>query len=365
MRALSQSPYPWENLEQTSRTRVLAERTLRAAALRAYSVRDIDAVLSELFREPIQVTARRLNAPVAPLPLQAELHQTHPELHLRVEAEIPLAAELLAKIVGHTLRLQDPSAPVAPALLGGYAACLVELGKRLAIGSPPQLKRYSEAAKVNAAPAGEPLTVEAVVATAKKKYQARVSLRGPAAPPEPLLAASPQTALETLGNTPITLGVFVGHAFTSAEELAAAEPGDFWVPSAGLTITTDLHGHGNLQSVTGSRECRVDLSGGKIVVSALPSVSGSTTAMPHTPSEPMNADAIKDAALDASVLVRVQVAEVTLTARAWAHTEPGDVLETTTPVGSNVDLVVGGSVVASGELVVVDGNLGVRVTRRV
>jgi len=75
-------------------------------------------------------------------------------------------------------------------------------------------------------------------------------------------------------------------------------------------------------------------------------------------------EAIRDAALDALVCINVRVAQVTLTGREWAALAPGDVLKTDAPVGAEVELVVNGGTVAYGDLVKVNGNVGVRITRR-
>jgi flagellar motor switch/type III secretory pathway protein FliN len=70
---------------------------------------------------------------------------------------------------------------------------------------------------------------------------------------------------------------------------------------------------------------------------------------------------LTDAALDAPVVVRVELGVVSLTARAWAELAPGDVIQTGHPVGQPVLLRIAGRAVARGELVSVDGELGVRV----
>ena len=72
-------------------------------------------------------------------------------------------------------------------------------------------------------------------------------------------------------------------------------------------------------------------------------------------------ETLRDIALEAPVVVRVEVASVTLTAREWAKLGPGDVLETGVRLSTPVVLRVGGSEVARGELVSVDGELGVRI----
>jgi flagellar motor switch/type III secretory pathway protein FliN len=72
-------------------------------------------------------------------------------------------------------------------------------------------------------------------------------------------------------------------------------------------------------------------------------------------------ETLTDAALEAPVVVRVELGVVSLSARRWAELRPGDVLETGQPLGEAVLLRIAGRAVARGELVDVDGTVGVRV----
>ena len=64
---------------------------------------------------------------------------------------------------------------------------------------------------------------------------------------------------------------------------------------------------------------------------------------------------------DVPVLVRVELGTVSLSAQQWADVRPGMVLTTGHPVGQQVILRVGDLEVARGELVNVEGELGVRI----
>lgn len=72
---------------------------------------------------------------------------------------------------------------------------------------------------------------------------------------------------------------------------------------------------------------------------------------------------LDDAVLDAPIVVRVELGAVSLTAREWAELRPGDVLEAGRRVGDHAILRVAGRAVAEGELVDVEGELGVRILR--
>ena len=66
-------------------------------------------------------------------------------------------------------------------------------------------------------------------------------------------------------------------------------------------------------------------------------------------------------AADLRVSLSIVVGEVEVPARALLELAPGQVLGLAAPVGGPVELRAGGQIVARGELVTVDGHLGVRV----
>ena len=65
---------------------------------------------------------------------------------------------------------------------------------------------------------------------------------------------------------------------------------------------------------------------------------------------------------DVTVELACQLGTVTMTARQVLELAPGRVLDLARPLGGPVDLVAGGKIIGRGELVDVDGELGVRVT---
>jgi flagellar motor switch/type III secretory pathway protein FliN len=71
--------------------------------------------------------------------------------------------------------------------------------------------------------------------------------------------------------------------------------------------------------------------------------------------------ALESAVLDAPVVVRVEVGAVSLAARQWAALKPGDVLQTGCRIAEPVTLRIAGREVARGDLVSVEGELGVRI----
>ena len=61
------------------------------------------------------------------------------------------------------------------------------------------------------------------------------------------------------------------------------------------------------------------------------------------------------------VVVRVEIGEAVMSARDWASLGPGDVIGLGRRVGEHVLLRVGGVPVARGELVTIEGEIGVRI----
>jgi flagellar motor switch/type III secretory pathway protein FliN len=78
-----------------------------------------------------------------------------------------------------------------------------------------------------------------------------------------------------------------------------------------------------------------------------------------------DASATSEAVLDAPLVVRVELGAVTMSAREWAALRPGDVVAVGRRVSEPVVLRVAGMVVARGELVDIEGELGVRIREQV
>ena len=71
-----------------------------------------------------------------------------------------------------------------------------------------------------------------------------------------------------------------------------------------------------------------------------------------------------DAVGDVPVLVRVEIGEAQMSAREWATFGRGDVVALGRRVGEPVILRVGGVAVARGDLVELEGEVGVRIVER-
>lgn len=70
-----------------------------------------------------------------------------------------------------------------------------------------------------------------------------------------------------------------------------------------------------------------------------------------------------DALLEVSMPVIVEIGRTTMTLQEVLHLGPGSVVQLERAIGEPVDLYVGDRRLAQGEIVVVDDQLGVRITR--
>jgi flagellar motor switch protein FliN/FliY len=65
---------------------------------------------------------------------------------------------------------------------------------------------------------------------------------------------------------------------------------------------------------------------------------------------------------DIPVDVEVELDRKTMTAREVLELEEGSVIKTGRSAGENIDLYIGGTLFGSGEIVVIENTLGVRIT---
>jgi flagellar motor switch protein FliM len=80
-------------------------------------------------------------------------------------------------------------------------------------------------------------------------------------------------------------------------------------------------------------------------------------------SSPNEGETLTDVLLDTPVVVRVELGAVSMSAREWARLGTGDVIETGQRIAEPVVLRIAGREVGRGELVNVDGQVGVRIQK--
>jgi type III secretion system YscQ/HrcQ family protein len=181
--------------------------------------------------------------------------------------------------------------------------------------------------------------------------------------PEPVWT---RVGLATLGAMPLSLPLVATVFQATASDVASLGRGDVVVlPEWPLTRTSNGTGwKGTLQLAAPSGDIGIasELSDeGRLML------RGDPQALWVNEAEMVESDessALVTAVGDIPVVVRVEIGEALMAAREWAALQRGDVIALGRRIGERVTLRVGGVRVASGELVEIDGDVGVRIVER-
>jgi len=361
--------YPWDALAPVRRGAARNARRVRAAISPLASFDRFAEAASEILSAEVRIDVIRRVAPWAARPEASVFLETGDgSTSLAVELEPALATLVLARVLGRPTVLTNPRAALDDAARGALSAVLVEVARRALPGVP--LRARDECAS-------DPTTDIVVISTAvfvdTRPYHATISAF---AREVPSISPEDEPPLDALGSLPLELPMVAARSVTTRDELATLRPGDVWLPGTGwLGDVASAGGDGRTSrrilergalsppgseygvEVGCSEDGRLVLRGNVIALGA-----DVTDAEARGRSEPaMSDETLTDLVLEAPVVVRVEVGSVTLSAREWAALRPGDVLETGIPLAQPAVLRVAGREVARGELVSVEGELGVRI----
>jgi type III secretion system YscQ/HrcQ family protein len=309
------------------------------------------AALAELTESEVSIVVKRVtNAPPQRRPLTElgfELADSGLRCSLSIEPE--LAANALARVLRRPITLTQPGA-LDHSLSGALHALVFELARRSGARGSLHLVE-ANAAKMRV---GE-VFVEATVLISGTAYQVLAALE---------LAELPkrrEVTLRELGELQIALPIVVGWSLAERATLADFVPGNAWFPGLGMWLDETGAGAVALAAASHDRGLAASLSrDGKIVLR-----EGSVQLLPDAGelmSDPEKPEAsLTDAVLDSPVVVRIEIGAVSMSAREWAELAPGDVIESGQRIAEPVVLRVAGREVARGELVNLEGELGVRI----
>jgi type III secretion protein Q len=333
------SAYPWAGLERLSRATV-REMTRARSAIGGIRAENIARALGELTSSEVVIVTRNLRAGMPPgddaIPLEVGDHR------VAVGVDPALASLLLSRVLGRPAGI-DGGGALDPSLRGALGALVAEAARRGGGSDPIRVARESSR---------EPsLCLDATVLVDGTPFAARVWVKPGGQP-----ARFEAPALAALGDLPISIPLVVGVALADPAELASLAVGDAWLAGEGFFIDRSLQGRAVLAAPSHEAGCEVSLApDGSLVVGQTPVLLESEEEMSSKPGS------IEEAALDAPIVVRVELGTVSMTAREWAALAPGDVIETGRRVSEPVALRVGGREVARGELCDIEGELGVRI----
>ncbi len=338
----------------------------------------VAAALAELTGARVDVVFRDARSPARADPADAAVGVllapagAGPAAGALLEASAPLAAALVAR----ALRRPPPAlvsvTASVPASVAGALAAVVLAAARRAGGDGLRLAGAGPSAAL--APelgrSGSPaVELSLSVRLDGEAFAARVVLPGDASGPLAGCDAGawPWSAarLAALGPTPLAVPVVASSCRATVADVASLDRGDVFLPGGWRLAPAKgggWSGRALLAPPSASAGASVEVSGdgGLVLIGDLEPVDASEAHMEGGGEK----DALVTAMGEVPVLVRVEVGEATLPAREWAALGRGDVIALGRRIGEKVVLRVGGVAVARGELVDVDGEIGVRIAER-
>ena len=361
-------PYPWNALPTVARETAGALRDARRAVAAAIATGHLGAALSEMVGAPAVVHVSQVNVATDEAPsfggalLALGTLDDGVRIHLELDSE--LARTIVARVLGRPVKLGHPRAALGAELEGALSAIVLQVARRAHGPSAPLVLSGRGAWRLE--PGDRRLRIDASVTLDGAAYAARatVALRS-TAPPGPIDVVAQLSSLDRL---PITLPLVAAVSLLGASDAFALAPGDVWLPGDGWTARlvgapARLVGHAILAPPSSSRGIGVKLGdGGEIVLVGQETILLDVETTMPSPNQDQTATS--EVVLDAPLVVRVEVGAVTLSAGEWAALGPGDVVALGRRVHEPVLLRVGGAEVARGELVDIEGELGVRIRER-
>ncbi|MBM66286.1 MAG: hypothetical protein CMH55_08650 [Myxococcales bacterium] len=282
---------------------------------------------------------------------------TSEDLCVSVRFAAPLALAAVDGILGKAPDRAQPARVLTPIELGVFEYCLLDwlTQARTDVPSlaPPVLASLASPAE-HLAEAGPVLRLHC----AGDHVAGRIELRLKQVDVAGHTAQRVETT-SPLISLPIDLAVRVASAHLDGETLKSVEPGDAIVFDRSLVTVIDgqLSGQAILAAPAGPDRFTLSLlDGGALRVEALDSLEEPMS----EPTEKSVSDVIAE---DVELTLNAELGRVRVTLAEVGGYGEGHVINLGKPVGTEVDLTLSGRLVGRGELMDIDGELGVRVTR--
>ncbi|HWO11680.1 MAG TPA: FliM/FliN family flagellar motor switch protein [Polyangiaceae bacterium] len=350
-------PFPWDRVPRLERAAVEARRELARRVVSSLDPERLCAALTQLLGADAElsgVDVAEERSGESPVPSMYDAHTLQfPALGWRVTLwpEPELARACVARLLGQDFELGWADTGIDAALRGAGAALALEVARRAARAEAPEL--VNETAPAAAWSSVGHVTVRLGGKPYRLELRAETLRLG-----RPVPATPPPVTLWRLGDVPIVLPWLSALSLATVAEVEGLAVGDVWVPGARAWLGGEVLTAGVLCAPGAGRGWPVRVSGGKIVL-------GAEAVRVH---EELNVVSQEESELtqvvgEAPVFVRLELGSLELSAAEWAALRPGDVVQCGRRIDEPVVLRAGGREIARGELVDIEGEIGVRITR--
>jgi type III secretion system YscQ/HrcQ family protein len=371
--------FPWNSLPALSADEVNIERAARRGILALLDFSRLATVLDSLFVAALDaagVLAARVTTERRELGFAVVLQGEGLTAWLSLEPS--LVTMLLKRVLGQKEGL-DAGGAISEPMLGAALSVLAEVCRRVARGAPlmPHFSRATEliaTSPVVVAPGAQRAwCVDFFLRLDGRSYTCFAAISGELRTPK--LALDCQS--EVMRATPVSLNLVVARCEFERGEFESLMVGDVVIPpdmtldafaSFGATAEIPEGMSAVACSPGAARGLRLRAEGGKLCLAGATELRYDAAV---TESSKANASAEKadaqatatDVVMSAPIVVHIELGAVTLPAHAWLSLRPGDVVTSQLPIGRPVTLRIAEQTVAEGELVNVEGHVGVRILR--
>jgi flagellar motor switch/type III secretory pathway protein FliN len=370
-------PSPWRPQTSCKRADVAAFRRMRRACDTFLVGSYVARALQDLVGTSVEVWLADTRRGCAPAPLEGGIALemgsfAGDRLGAVIEVESPLAVAVTARALKRPppKLVHGAGDDAVQALAGGLAAIVVAMSRREEPGLPfdvagpirvldagASARLFAERREawkaVDVATFGVAIEGEAFVARAVVDAEATQERRARIDRP------FDKGRLARLGRMPLEIPIVAATYGTSAADLAALEVGDAFMLGA-ADWARALLGDVVLAAPVAEWGARAALVANGAVVLRAGREDIGLDAMPHEEAK----DTLVEAIGEVPIVVRVEVGTARMTAREWAELSVGDVVGLAQKLAEPVTLRVGGVEVAKGELVDIEGEIGVRILSR-
>jgi flagellar motor switch/type III secretory pathway protein FliN len=361
--ALAPAAFPWSRVPRVERESIGARRELFARVSGALDCTRIAAAASQVLGADVEVAPpylleRRRAEVRQPAALESvTLQFSEQGLCVSLLPEADLVRACVARLLGQEFELGWADTGIDAALRGAGAALVLEVARRAAKQQAPEL------CAVGTASSPWLLHGKLTLRVAGKPYRLEVWVEALAASPREPTSAT--VGLARLGELPLAVPWVCAVSSITLAALGQLALGDVWLPGRAAWLASasrasdELPAAGLLAAPRSIWGLPVRASGGRIVLGAEAVLlqEDLESSMDQEESQ------LEQIVGEVPVSVRLEIGVLEMSAAEWAALRPGDVVQSGRRLEDAVILRAAGREIARGELVDIDGEIGVRLTR--